>query len=220
MDISRKARESCAVMVVQNAGVPMIALGCDINDTNNAKLWMGPELVPAGTNYTLKSDGTPLTTLNTPIELLITVPISGQITQMMGTQVIASSIINGSINSQNAQTVNTFTGYVRTTNNTPTLIYTVTLPSNSAALWTINCVGRDESSGTVGDSVAITQNSLVKNVAGTASLVTSGSATSFHDTSMSACALSYSASGATVSVSVAGISATVDWVVRITQTMC
>jgi hypothetical protein len=207
-------------VVVSEAGTTMFQFGSDLGGVGNAKMWMGPNLTLSTTNYTLKSDGATKTTINSPSEMLLTVPISGSIVQQFGTQILQNAFINGAVNSQNAQTVNTITGYVRTTNNTPTLILDITLPSSSGSLWSIIVVGRDVSSGTVGDVVSITQNSMVKNVSGTASIVSAGSATNLHDTSMSSCAVTYSASSASIGILVTGISATIDWVARLTITTC
>ena len=208
-------------VIVENGGTQMIYLGTDLSGTANAKIWMGPGLSITTSNYTLRSDGSSKTTLNGAFgELLLLVPLTGSIVQQLGTQIVANVSLTGNINTQNANTNVVQYAYITTTNNTPTAAYTITLPSGSASFLTVQCVARDVSSGTVGDAFLATQNVLVKNVGGTASVVSAGSATKLNDSSMSSCNLTYSAATNVITILVTGISATVDWTLQITNKTC
>ena len=166
-------------------------------------------------------------TNTSPGNLVMTVPSAvnggtqGSILQTVGAITTANTTYAGTLNTQNTNTNSTLYFFLRTTNATPTTIATLAIPTGTCCFVATKGAAKDAVAGTVGDSWAITQNILVKNVSGTAAIVHTGPSTTYNDTSMSSCALSFSVSSGNLIVQVAGLSATtIDWSIQLANLTC
>ena len=119
----------------------------------------------------------------------------------------------GSINTQ-ANKSRVYSGVARTTTNSAVTVLTIPVAtSTTSALLDVDCIGRDQASGTVGDFFAYKNIAAFTNVAGTVTGAnTAGTAITTSKTSMAAATITFLVSGTNVLVQATGLSSvTVDW---------
>jgi len=126
---------------------------------------------------------------------------------------VLAPVQQGTANTQGEKS-RLYSGVGRTTTNSAVTILTIPVAtSTTAAMLDVDCIGRDQASGTVGDFFSYKDIASFTNVSGTVTGGnTLGTAITNYKTSMATCTITYSISSTNVLVQATGLSSvTIDW---------
>jgi len=146
---------------------------------------------------------------------------TGSLAGNVGTTLVYQYAVQGTANSQALNSNVTQIGYCRTTTNSAVTGLIFSVPTNSVVGGLVTVVGRDVTSGTVGDGFCLQQTVIFRTHSGTTTVAdTLGTAMTSYFTSMSGCSVSYVVASNTILIKVTGLSSTtIDWTVQMTQTV-